>query len=76
MIEGVDTYDMLSGVRTIKVTVLFSEDLPQLVEGESLLNFEKDLRAKSGLDVRVFKHRMGDDSKLRVQMTRKEKDSL
>lgn len=60
----------------VKVTVHFSEDLPQLVEGRSLLDFEKRLRELSGLDVRVFKHRMGDDSKLRVQMTRKEKDSL
>lgn len=60
----------------VKVTVLFSEDLPQLVEGRTLLAFERDLRSQSGLDVRVFKHRMGDDSKLRVQMTRKEKESL
>ncbi len=60
----------------IKVTVHFSEDLAQIVEGRTLLDFEKNLRSLSGLDVRVFKHRMGDDSKLRIKMTRKEKDSL
>ena len=60
----------------VKVTVHFSTDLPQQVEGVALLDFEKRLRNLSGLDVRVFKHRMGDDSKLRVQMTRKEKESL
>ena len=59
-----------------KVTVKFSQDLPQWVEGEALLHFEQELRRLSGEDVRVFKERMGDDSKLRVMMTKIERDNL
>jgi hypothetical protein len=33
-----------------------------------MFDFEKDLRIRSGLDVRVLKERMADDSKLRVIM--------
>ena len=59
-----------------KITVKFSSDLPQQVEGPALLHFEQELRRLSGQDVRVFKERMGDDSKLRVMMTKVERDAL
>ena len=81
-----DTYDMLGGVEkmqsivpvngVIQVTVKFGEGFPVDMEGSALLEFEKRLRALTGLDVRVFKQRMGDDSKLRIRMTPAERDKL
>ena len=81
-----DTYDMLGGVEkmqsvvpvngVIQVTVRFGEGFPIDMEGSALLEFEKRLRALTGLDVRVFKQRMGDDSKLRIRMTPAERDKL
>jgi hypothetical protein len=38
-----------------------------------LMAFERHLRLLSGLDVRVFKDKMADDSKLRVAMTPEER---
>ena len=49
----------------IKVTVKFDGELPSLDQGRALLAFEKHLRELTGLDCRVFKERMEDDSKLR-----------
>jgi hypothetical protein len=60
----------------ISITVRFSEDIPPLAQGEALLAFEKNLRDLTGLDCRVFKDKMGDDSKLRVRMTQQERDRL
>jgi len=61
---------------TLPVTVKFAEGVPAEAQGPALLEFEKHLRTLTGLDCRVFKERMGDDSKLRVMMTKKERDSL
>ena len=57
----------------IPVTIKFEK--PHEKEGEFLLAIEKLLRT-SGEDFRVFKERMGDDSKLRVKMTQQERDKL
>jgi DnaJ-domain-containing protein 1 len=57
----------------IPVTVKFGQQHEK--EGEFLLAIEKLLRT-SGEDFRVFKERMGDDSKLRVKMTQQERDKL
>ena len=57
----------------ISVTVKFSEDIPD--EGPALMAFERHLRS-SGLDVRVFKEKMGDDSKIRQRMTPDERSRL
>ena len=50
----------------IKVTVDFSDGVPDDIQAKAMFDFEKNLRVRSGLDVRVFKERMADDSKLRV----------
>ena len=60
----------------IAVIVKFGEGFPLGEEGPSLLAFERQLREHTGLDCRVFKERMGDDSKLRVKMTLLERDKL
>lgn len=60
----------------IKVTVHFQDGIEPQHEAVALMGFEKQLRALTGLDCRVFKHRMGDDSKLRVMMSKKERDAL
>jgi hypothetical protein len=43
------------------------EGIPDDIQAKALFDFEVALRA-SGLDVRVLKDRMADDSKLRVVM--------
>ena len=60
----------------MNVTVIFDEAIPAEAQGPALMAFEKQLRQTTGLDVRVFKQRMGDDSKLRVRMTKEERDKL
>lgn len=50
----------------ITVTVHFDGDVPALAQSKAMFDFERQLRVLSGLDVRVFKERMEDDSKLRV----------
>ena len=50
----------------IKVTVDFADGVPDDIQAKAMFDFEKNLRISSGLDVRVFKERMADDSKLRV----------
>ena len=59
----------------ISVTVKFDEGVPSEAQGPALMEFEKNLR-KTGLDIRVFKERMGDDSKLRIMMTKQERERL
>lgn len=56
-----------------RVTVTFDEGVPDDVQAKCLFDFERQLRVLSGLDVRVFKDRMADDSRLRVvtDMTRR-----
>lgn len=58
------------------VTVEFSELVPAEAQGVALLAFEKQLRALTGMDVRVFKHKMGDDLKRRREMTIVQRDNL
>lgn len=53
----------------LHVKVEFGKDIPGSVQGAALLAFEKDLRARSGVRVEVFKESKGDDSKLRSLMT-------
>jgi hypothetical protein len=59
----------------LSVVVKFAEGGPSEAQGPALLEFEKNLR-KSGLDIRVFKERMGDDSKLRIMMTPAQREAL
>lgn len=60
----------------MNVTVIFDEAIPAAAQGVALLEFEKKLRELTGLDVRVLKQRMGDDSKLRVKMTAQERERI
>lgn len=62
--------------RGIEVVVRFPPAIPLAVQGPFLLQAEKDLRAATGLDVRVVKDLMGDDSKLRVRMTLDQRNKL
>lgn len=50
----------------IKVMVQFDGGVPDDDQAKCLFDFELALRKRTGLDVRVFKERMQDDSKLRV----------
>lgn len=58
------------------VTVEFSELVPPEAQGVALLAFEQHLRALTGMDVRVFKQKMGDDLKRRREMTIVQRDNL
>lgn len=60
----------------LKVIVTFDDQIPPGAQGQALLDLEKGLRKYTGLDVRVFKERMGDDSKLRVKMTAAERERV
>jgi hypothetical protein len=59
----------------LSVVVKFAEGVPPEAQGPALMAFEKQLR-QTGLDIRVFKERMGDDSKLRIKMTFQERERL
>lgn len=61
-------------VRT--VTVEFDELVPPEAQGVALLAFEKHLRQLTGMDVRVFKRKMGDDLKRRREMTIVQRENL
>lgn len=50
----------------IRALVRFEDGVPDDVQAKCLFDFERALRASSGLDVWVLKERMADDSKLRV----------
>lgn len=60
----------------LKVTVRFDDEIPPEAQAICLMDFEKQLRNLTRMDCRVFKERMGDDSKLRVMMSKVERDSL
>ena len=60
----------------LQVVVKFPPEIPLDIQGPFLLDAEKSLRASTGLDVRVVKDLMGDDSKLRVRMTIQQRDKL
>ena len=59
-----------------QVVVRFPPEIPLAVQGPFLLSAEKSLRLHTGLDVRVVKDLMGDDSKLRVRMTLEQRNKL
>lgn len=57
--------------------VKFGSDIPSDVQGPAMLQFERDLRARMpGKWVEIFKDNKGDDSKLRVAMTKEERAKL
>ena len=58
------------------VKVKFDETIPASAQGKALLAFELHLRRMTGMDCRVHKDRMADDSKLRVRMTPEERNKL
>lgn len=60
----------------LNVLVRFGDQIPSEAQGPALLAFEKALRHSTGLDCRVFKDRMGDDSKLRIMMTPAQREAL
>ena len=57
----------------IRVLVRFDDGVPDDVQAKCLFDFEIALRERSGLDCRVFKDRMKDDSQLRVIMDARRK---
>lgn len=60
----------------LHVIVRFGDQVPSDHQGPALLDFEKALRKSTGLDCRVYKERMGDDSRLRVMMTPAQREAL
>ena len=62
--------------KPLHVIVKFDDGVPVEAQGPALLVMEKHLRVNTGLDCRVLKDRMADDSKLRVRMTQAERDRL
>ena len=60
----------------LQVVVKFPREIPLDAQGPALLMMEQALRATTGLDVRVVKDLMGDDSKLRVRMTLEQRSKL
>ena len=60
----------------LQVVVKFPKEIPLAVQGPFLLHAEKELRAATGMDVRVVKDLMGDDSRLRVMMTPTQSEKL
>ena len=67
---------VISRLDPLHVNVKFGDGVPSDAQGPALLAFEKNLRSLTKLDVRVFKDRMGDDSKLRVKMTTAQREAL
>lgn len=59
-----------------QVVVKFPQGIEVEKQCQALLAFEIMLRSMTGLDVRVVKDLMGDDSKLRRLMTIKQRESL
>ena len=60
----------------LEVVVKFPAGVPLGVQGVFLLRAERNLRNETGLDIRVVKDLMGDDSKLRHRMTLVERSKL
>ena len=61
---------------THHITVSFGPGVSPAEQGQLLLAFERLARQMTGKPVEVFKHRMGDDSKLRRSMTPEERAKL
>lgn len=60
----------------MNVYVELPDAMPLEVQGPALLAFEKHLRELSQQDVRVYKQKMADDSKLRMAMTSDERNRI
>lgn len=60
----------------LQVVVKFPASVPTSAQGPALLHMEMELRATTGLDVRVVKDLQGDDSKLRRMMTLQQREAL
>ena len=60
----------------LQVVVRFPKEVSHDAQGRSLLAMEKHLREITGQDIRVVKDLMGDDSKLRIMMTKEMRDRL
>ena len=60
----------------LQVVVKFPPGIALDIQGPFLLAAEKQLRAATGLDVRVVKDLQGDDSRLRVMMTVEKRNAL
>jgi hypothetical protein len=61
----------------LHVVIKFGSDIPADVQGASMLQYERLLRAlMPGKWVEVFKENKGDDSKLRMHMTKEERQKL
>jgi hypothetical protein len=61
----------------LHVIVKFGSDVPSDVQGSAMLQFERDLRQRMpGKWIEVFKDNKGDDSKLRMAMTKEQRDKL
>ena len=54
-----------------KVMVSFEEGIAHEAQSTALLAFERHLRVLTRDDVQVFKQKMPDDSRLRIQKERK-----
>lgn len=52
----------------IRALVRFDDGVPDDIQAKALFDLERTLRSQSGLDIRVFKDRMIDDSQLRRMM--------
>lgn len=57
----------------IRALVRFDDGVPDDIQAKALFDLEKTLRSSSGLDIRVFKDRMVDDSQLRRVMDMRRK---
>ena len=60
----------------LHVVVKFGSDIPYSTQCSAMLQFERDLREKSGRRVEVFKESRGDDSKPRMAMTKEQRAGL
>jgi len=68
-------------IEPLHVKVDFGSAIPHEIQGAALLQFERHLRQLSAqfgerLWIEVFKDAKGDDSKLRVMMTKEERSNL
>lgn len=64
-------------LKPLHVEVKFGSAIPGEVQGKALLEFERLLRAMMpGKWIETFKENKGDDSKLRMMMTKEERAKL
>lgn len=67
---------MQNVIPALHVIVKFGKGIPLAIQGAALLDFERALRALSGVRAEVFKEAKGDDSKLRSAMTPEQRAKL